>query len=175
MIDINNFWGWLFIITAAIVVIQLIMSIINGTDLDLDLDGDGVADFDLGTLVSPKGILHFLFGGSGYLTLVGPHGWTVWGYLLAIVVGLVVAAVLFLVYYGMSKLADEKRQEEGNELVGRSGVVYLPLNFGTYEISVVRNGRNQTLTVISKSRREDYKTGTSVTIVSFEDGNYYIE
>ena len=173
--DINNFWGWLFIITAAIVVIQLIMSIINGTDLDIDLDGDGVGDFDLGTIVSPKGIMHFIFGGSGYLTLAGKSMWNLKGYLIAVGVGVLVAGVMFLVYYGMSKLADEKKQEVGDDLIGRTGTVYLPSDSaGTYEITVVRNGRAQQMMVKSKSGKE-YKTGDIVSLVSFESGIYYID
>ena len=70
MVILNTFWGWLFLISAALVLVMLIMSIISGTDLDIDLDGDGMADFDLGTIVSPKGVLHFIFGGSGYLSPV---------------------------------------------------------------------------------------------------------
>jgi membrane protein implicated in regulation of membrane protease activity len=151
------------------------MSIVNGTDLDIDLDGDGVGDFDLGTIVSPKGILHFIFGGSGYLTLVGPDKWNFWGYLIAIGVGLLVAGVMFLVYWGMSKLADEKKQETGDDLVGRTGTIYLPTEIkGTYEITIERNGRPQQITVKSKSEKE-YVTGEIVSIVSFELGVYYIE
>ena len=172
--DINNFWGWLFLITAALVLIQLIMSLINGTDLDIDLDGDGFGDFDLGTIVSPKGILHFIFGGSGYLTLIGPSKWNVWGYVVAVLVGILVAGILFLVYWGMSKLADEKKQEVGDDLVGRAGTVYLPSETGTYEITVERNGRLQQVVVISKSGKE-YKTGDIVTIASFDSGVYYID
>lgn len=172
--DINTFWGWLFIITAAIVAIQLIMSIINGTDLDLDLDGDGFGDFDLGTLVSPKGILHFIFGGSGYLTLIGPEKWNAWNYVIAAIIGLFVAGILFLVYWGMSKLADEKKQETGDALVGRTGAVYLPSETGTYEITIERNGRMQQIIVVSKSKKK-YKTGDIVTIISFESGVYCIE
>ena len=171
--DINNFWGWLFIISAAIVVIQLIISIVNGTDLDIDLDGDGVGDFDLGTIVSPKGVLHFIFGGSGYLTLIGPAKWNVWGYVVAVLMGVLVAGIMFLVYWGMSKLADEKKQEAGDALVGRPGPVYLPLETG-YEITVERNGRLQQIVVISKSGKE-YKTGDIVTIASFDSGIYYID
>ena len=175
MIVLNTFWGWLFIISAAIVVVMLIMSIVSGTDLDIDLDGDGMADFDLGTIVSPKGVLHFIFGGSGYLTLIGPEKWNFWGYFVAVLVGLVVAGVMFLVYWGMSKLADEKKQETGDELVGRTGTVYLvDVSPGTYEISVERNGRIQQMVVKSESGKE-YKTGDLVTITKYEGGIYYID
>lgn len=172
--DINNFWGWLFIISAAIVVIQLIMSIVNGTDLDIDLNGDGVADFDLGTIVSPKGVLHFIFGGSGYLTLIGPAKWNVWGYVVAVLMGVLVAGIMFLVYWGMSKLADEKKQEVGEELVGRAGTVYLHVSDNIYEITIVRNGRQENISVLSKSGKE-YKTGDVVKIIEASDSIYYID
>lgn len=172
---LNNFWGILFLIVAAVVLVQVVMSIINGTDLDIDIDGDGSADFDLGTIVSPKGILHFLFGGSGYLTLIGKANWVWWNYLLAILVGLIVAGLMFLLYYGMSKLADEKKQEEGDTLVGRSGTIYLPIDTPkTYEITITRNGRQQNVTVTSKSEKE-YKTGDFVGIIEYSNGIYYIE
>lgn len=172
--DINTFWGWLFIITAALVLIQLIMSIINGTDLDIDLDGDGFGDFDLGTIVSPKGILHFIFGGSGYLTLVGPEKWNVWNYLIAVLVGILVAGILFLVYWGMSKLADEKKQEPVESLVGRSGNVYLPISGDKYEITITRNGRQQNITAVSKSGKT-YSTGDIVTVIEVSGTIIYID
>lgn len=172
--DINTFWGWLFIITAALVLIQLIMSIINGTDLDIDLDGDGFGDFDLGTIVSPKGILHFIFGGSGYLTLIGPEKWNVWGYLIAVLVGILVAGILFLVYWGMSKLADEKKQEPVESLVGRSGSVYLPISGDKYEITITRNGRQQNITAVSKSGKT-YSTGDIVTVIEVSGTIIYID
>jgi len=172
--DINNFWGWLFLITAAIVLIQLIMSIISGTDLDIDLDGDGVGDFDLGTIVSPKGILHFIFGGSGYLTLAGEKMWNVKGYLIAILVGVLVAGIMFLVYWGMSKLSDEKKQEKEEELVGRSGTVYLPISGDKYEITVTRNGRQQSIVAVSKSGKI-YNTGDIVKIIEADETVIYID
>lgn len=171
----NNFWSYLFLIVAAVVVIQLIMSIISGTDLDIDIDGDGVADFDLGVLVSPKGILHFLFGGSGYLTLIGKESRGFWDFVIAVILGIVVAGLMALLYWGMSKLACEKKQEEGEEMIGRTGTIYLVDETpGTYEITVTRNGRQQQMMVKSKSGRE-YKTGEIASICEFSGGIYYIE
>jgi len=170
----NNFWGIATLVLGAIVLVQLILSIINGTDLDFDMDVDGDADFDLGILVSPKGILHFLFGMSLYLMLIGKDNWDVKNYFIAAGVGLLFFGILAGVYYLMSKLQDEKKVEKGDDLVGRPGVVYLRLNGSWYEVTVTINGMSKNLSAQSKSMKE-YRTGDNVNIIEYNNGTYYID
>ena len=170
----NNFWGIATLVLGAIVLVQLILSIINGTDLDIDMDVDGDADFDLGVLISPKGVLHFLFGMSLYLMLIGKENWTVGNYFIGAGIGLVFFAILAGVYYLMSKLQDEKKVEKGNILVGRSGNIYLELTKGClYEITIPINGMSKNIQVQTLSGKE-YSYGDLVSVVKYENGIYYI-
>ena len=95
-------------------------------------------------------------------------------YLIAILVGVLVAGIMFLVYWGMSKLSDEKKQEKEEELVGRSGTVYLPISGDKYEITVTRNGRQQNIVAVSKSGKI-YNTGDIVKIIEADETVIYID
>ena len=145
--------------------------------MDLDVDGDGFGDFDLGTLVSPKGVLHFLFGASWYLVLIKPFrpsSWLWYDWLISIGVGVVVMLLVALLYYAISKLACEKKKESGEELVGRPVSIYLNLGGGNYDATVVSSGMTTTIQVKSVSGKTDYRTGEQVELVKYENGIYFI-
>lgn len=178
MLHFNTFYGIIALITSAIIVIKLLLSAFLGEfDLDGDCDVDsGGGDFDAGMILSPKGIISFLFGGSWYLVLaeyvrtIPPKSLD---YLIAIGVGLVCSICIALVYWGMAKLSCEKKQETGDTLVGRSVEIYLNLDTN-YEVFVTINGAKRRLIVHSKSGKI-YKSGDVSHIIEFVDGKYYIE
>ena len=184
-------YGVLALITGFLFLGQTILGLIGGlgdsldfdtsadTDADLDMDGgDGGAGFELSSLVSPKGFLHFLLGGSWYLVLAdySRGGFVTWyDYLIAIGVGFTLTVILGLIYWGMMKLESHNKQEKGQDLVGRGGTIYLASNdSGIHIINVTINGARTELTVKSKSGKE-YRTGDLVTIQSYENEIYYIE
>jgi hypothetical protein len=183
-----SFYGILALITSFLFIGQMIIGLIGGigdgldldtdTDSETDVGSDDTAGFELSSLVSPKGALHFLLGGSWYLVLADytRGGFLTWyDYLIAIGVGFILALIMALVYWGMSKLADEKKKESGTELVGRGGSIYLANNDSSIHIiSIVLNGATSDLTVKSKSGKK-YEVGDLVTILSYENGIYYIE
>lgn len=186
-LNFNSFYGWIAIISSVIFIIQVILTFIGGfgdfdldtdTDTDTDVDsGGGSGGFDLSSLVSPKGALHFLLGSSWCLVLFEyEKGSLIWyDWIIAIVVGFLLALVLALVYWGMMKLAKENNPENGETLVGRSGTVYLADNDNNiYIITTVINGASTELTTKSESEKK-YNTGDLVTISSYEKGIYYIE
>lgn len=189
--NFNNFYGILALITAFLFLGQTILGLIGGfgdgldldadTDADLDVDGgdSGGVGFELSSLVSPKGFLHFLLGGSWYLVLANyvRGGFVTWyDYLIAIGVGFLLTLALGLIYWSMMKLESPNKPEQGDMLVGRSGSIYLAGSEGSdvHIINVTINGAKTELTVKSKSQKE-YKTGDLVAIQSYENGIYYIE
>jgi len=183
-----SFYGFIALLTSLLFLGQLVLGLIGGLDFGIDVDVDSDTDldvsadndvgFEISSLVSPKGILHFLLGGSWYLVLAeytrgGSLTW--YDYLIAIGVGFILALMMALLYWGMSKLESEKKKESGEDLVGRGGTIYLASNeSGIHIITTVINGASTELTVKSKSGKE-YKTGDLVTIQSYEQGIYYIE
>jgi hypothetical protein len=184
--NFTSFYGILALVTSFLFIGQIILGLIGGlgdsidfdTDSDTDVDVNSDSGFELSSLVSPKGVLHFLLGGSWYLLLADytRGGFLTWyDYLIAIGVGFILALIMALVYWGMSKLADEKKKESGTELVGRGGSIYLANNENSIHIiSIILNGATSDLTVKSKSGKK-YEVGDLVTILSYENGIYYIE
>lgn len=184
-----SFYGFIALITSCIFVIQFILGLIGGigdsldidvdadADTDVDVDSDGGAGFELSSLMSPKGFLHFLLGGSWYLVLAEyVRGNVTWyDYLIAIGVGFLTALMMGLLYWVMMKLESKPKQEEGLELVGRSGEIYLSdSERNRHVINVVISGSKTDLTTKSKSGKA-YKIGELVTIVEYKDGIYYID
>lgn len=51
-----------------IFILQFIISWVAG-ELDVDVDFDGDADFDIGDVVSFKGLIHFLMGFGGWTSI----------------------------------------------------------------------------------------------------------
>lgn len=184
----NSVYGIIALISGSVMVLQLVLTLIFGgldidTDTDADVDADGDADgdsgssgaFELTSLISPKGILHFLVGGSWYLVLAEYVRGSLLArdWIIAIVVGFICSLLIGLLYWGMYKLQCEKVKESGNELIGRSGEVYLCVD-NNYEIYVPINGMKSRLVVLSKSGKK-YNTGDLCTIISYENGVYFIE
>lgn len=185
--NFNSLYGFIAVLTAFLFIGQTILGLIGGigdgldfdadTDTDVDLDGSD-AGFELSSLVSPKGFLHFLLGGSWYLVLADyvRGGFVTWyDYLIAIGVGFILTIALGLVYWTMMKLESPNKPEQGQDLIGRGGTIYLASNdSGIHIINTTINGARTELTVKSKSGKE-YNTGDLVTIQSYKNGIYYIE
>lgn len=184
-------YGFIALISGIFIVLQLVISLFfGGLDIDIDTDTDVDAPdssdtnagsggaFELMSLLSPKGILHFLFGGSWYLVLAEYSRGGILltrDWFIAIGVGFLCSLVICLLYWGMSKLQCEKEQESGEILVGRSGEIYLHVSgVNKYEINVVINGMKRQLSVVSESDKE-YKVGEICVIKSYKDNVYYIE
>lgn len=149
-------------------VIQFIASWFLG---DLDIDAD--ADFDVGDLVSFKGLIHFIMGFSGWILIsdrVRELQW--WDYGIAVVVGLLFVLVLYHLYKLCMKLQHDPPREEGLALVDKMGKIYVHTADG-YIIQVEINGHLEELYVKSKTNKV-YKPEERVRIMSYEDGEYFI-
>lgn len=159
----------------SIFIIKVVLAIF-GAEFDFDFDGDGVVDMDLGSIVSFKGLLHFILGFSTWL-MANDH----WGvvttktYIAAVVIGILTTVVLFFIYKLVLKAETIPAKLSGKQLVGRRGVVTggglleddhflyivaLSLPYGTQEIMA----RSETV----------YKEGDPVKLKKEENGIYFI-
>lgn len=155
-----------------IFIIRFILSCIGG---DIELDGD----LDLGDVVSFKGLIHFLMGLFGWLSVKGflTHSIQWYDYLIGFVVGLIFVIVLFYVYKFMMKLESKPTILLGNDLIGHSGTIYFKnytdKNTGLhhYIITINNGGGTVELSAISK---ELFHTGDSITIKNYSNSYYII-
>lgn len=166
----------LAIVAYSIFLIQFIISMCGGTDLDMDIDfdGDGFGDLSWGDIFSFKGIIHFLMGFAGWLSLTSYNGTIAWyDYLIAIALG--IGFVIGLMYLGLLllKLKHEPSGQTPQDYLGHKGIVtivseeenayYVTMqDFCGYELKAYSIDGNK------------YKTGDEVIINSFNDGKYYI-
>ena len=181
LLNFSSLPGYIAIISLILVVIMLIFSLIGFVDTDIDgIDGGDLSggDFDISTIISPKGFLHFLLGSSWYLVLIQPtrpNGvWLYYDWIIAIIVGVVLALMMAGIYFFMNKLACEKKKESGEELVGRSVTIYLHTKGGSYDARVKYSGMTTTIPVVSLSGYDKYQVGEQIEIVKYEKGIYYI-
>ena len=148
-------------------IIQFLLSVIFGLESDVDTD---TSDSDLFTF---KGVIHFGIGYSWWMVIHSQD--TSWStHAIAFLLGSLVMIVLWLTYWGVSKLKKEIIQETGEDLVGQSGEVYTKdKKTGEYTITVVVNGaRREIGSVVSLG--ENPKSGQTVIIKEYKDGKYFI-
>lgn len=161
----------LALVSTGIFLLQFVISIFFG-GLDIDVDGDTNVDFDLGSLFSFKGLIHFLIGfGWTKVLFVGDAWYT---YALAVVVGMVFMLVLFYTYMLAFRLQDLRKPEPPVSIVGRAGRIYINQGDGRYTVFVLRDGAERELDVVSESGRTDYKTDEVVTVKEYRDNKYFI-
>ena len=108
-----EWYNILFFTCLAIFLIKMVITLFLG-DADVDFDVDGDVDFDVSSMVSFKGVLHFLLGFSSYLAAVahfdtsfalfGPYKFSIGDYIMAIGCGFLFMLALFYLYKLMMKL-----------------------------------------------------------------------
>jgi hypothetical protein len=155
-------------VTFCIFAIKLLCALI-GFDFEADVD------FDFGDIISFKGIVHFLMGFSGYLSIMFHNG-TYNGtkdIAYAGIIGLIVMILLYFTYILIYKLDSPHKTKTGRQLVGYKATI----NFikdkdkHLYLIDVVVDMNS--ITVSAKSDRS-YKVGDEVIISQFKDNLYLI-
>ena len=172
---LTTFYYSLAIAAYSIFLIQFIISMCGGTDLDtdIDFDGDGFSDLSWGDIFSFKGIIHFLMGFAGWLSLSSYTGTVAWyDYFIAFALGIVFVIVLMYVGILLLRLKHEPTGQTAQDYLGHKGIVtivseeenvyYIAMqDFCGYELKVYSTG-------------DKYKLGDEVIINSFNDGKYYI-
>lgn len=165
----------LALFTTLILVGQLLISFFIGADSDIDVDGDSSGDFDVSTIFSPKGILHFVCGSSWYLVSLGKTVYSFSDYAISGCIGLLFTLIMVGVYWLMFKLQKEIIPEKEQDLVGRSGSIYQKIDDkGNYIINIEINGALRELGVRAEDINSDYKPLEKVSIKKYENNIYYI-
>lgn len=166
---VSNMWLGIAIFCTGWFIIQFLMSVIFGLDSDIDISGD----FDATDLLSFKGLIHFGIGYSWWMVIHSQN--TSWStHALAFLLGSLVMVVLWLTYWGISKLRKEIIPERGEALVGKSGVVYTKdLITGEYTVTLEINGAMREIQSV-ESLGEDPKPGQTVIIKEYKEGKYFI-
>ena len=151
----------MFIICAAIIVAQFALAML-GADLDIDFDADGNIDVDGGSIISFKGIIHFLLGFSAWLAGQSRFVGTITpsDYLIAVGIGVVFTVALYYLYKALSKLSNEIKPES---LIGKTAYVTVKLSENFYSIKAIQNGAYREFTAYSET---DYEVGDKAEIIS---------
>ena len=95
----------LFFLVLGFFIVKTIISWVFG-DIDFDFDADGDIDFDLSSVLSFKGILHFLLGFSTYLSAIARfdssystdtiYQFSIMNYIIAIIIGIIFDAIIWV-------------------------------------------------------------------------------
>jgi len=155
-------------VTFCIFVLKLLCALI-GFDFEADID------FDFGDIISFKGIVHFLMGFSGYLSIMFHNG-TYSGtkdIVCAGIIGLIVMILLYFTYMLIYKLDSPHETKTGEQLVGRKATINSieDKEKHLYSIDVVVNMNS--ITVRAQSDKS-YRVGDEVIISQFKDNLYLI-
>lgn len=146
----------LLLISACVLIGQTILSFIGG-EIDVDMD----TDLDSSDMLSFKGIVHFIFGFSLTLTVMG--GVSLLSTFVAVLVGLLFTVILFYLYkYIYTYLRQEITYQ--NEIKDAPAQVYYwdsELNRG--EVVVKLEGRLVYVDAVS-TKNVNYQSGDNVIV-----------
>ncbi len=162
-------------IAYGIFIVQFILSWFGG-DTDLDVDLDGNFDMDVGDLVSFKGLIHFLMGSFGWLSIKNLTSEVQWyDFLIALVIGILFVTILYYLYKLVLRLQHQVIPEEGEDLIGKSGIIYLKMGMFRYILTVEINGGTEEIRAYPENSDLSYEIGDQVVITKFEDKFYYFK
>lgn len=161
---------YIAIIATAIFLIQFIISMFFG-DMDTDVDANLDMDFDLGSMLSFKGLTHFCIGMGWYMYIAG-NG-SIFSYSIGILIGLFFVVVLWFLYKKAYQLQKERKPETTGDLLGRECTIYSQ-NGDRLVVQIAMNGALRELDVRSSGGKK-YQTGDRVSICKIEEGTIYIQ
>lgn len=162
-------------IAYGIFILQFVISWVAG-EFDVDVDFDGDADFDIGDVVSFKGVIHFLMGFGGWTSTKQLLGYEVtWiDWLIGFFIGLVFVFMLYHLYKFCMKLQNLPTDEPTTNLVGRTATIYVHLGDGRHLAYVDISGSLREVEVVSLNKKI-YPVNEPVTIRKYEDNKLYID
>lgn len=170
---ITTIYYSLAIIAYSIFLIQFTMSMfgVGDTDVDLDIDGDSIGDLSWGDIFSFKGLIHFLMGCAGWLSLRSYTGNLQWfDYPIAIVLGFVFILILVMVTKALLKLKHEPTGQTEEDFIGHVGVITVVNDDNTYYVTMPEFFGYE----LKAYSDRKYKLGEEVFILKSENGKYYI-
>lgn len=167
-----NFYYLVAGIAYGIFILQFIISQFAG-DMDVDIDADGDADFDVTSLVSFKGLVHFCMGCFGWLALKQTHGEvTYWDWFIGFLIGIIFLIVLYFIYKLIIKFNHVPLVDSGEQLIGKEGIVrFITDNYVLIVIS--NNGESQEI-IAYNSEPTPINHGQKVVIKKYINGKYFI-
>lgn len=168
-----------YIIAGVVYTIFLIRIIALWTIGDFDFSFD--TDFSLGDIISFKGLLHFLMGFAGYMSLKYYIGDIpdFLDYIIASILGVIFIFILYFIYKLIYNLNSTTKPLTGRELVGRTGIIQAKLGCDdsglTFYYTVSVNNNVGSVNVDAHSDRL-MPTGSNVELLDYKDFglSYYI-
>lgn len=160
----------------SIFLIQFLVAVLGGSDLDMDIDfdGDGVGDLSWGDIFSFKGVIHFLMGFAGWLSLTSYTSTVVWyDYLIALAFGIVFVLALFYLGLLLLKLKQEPTGEKSKDFVGAKGTITIVCKDepGYYYVTLFGHASTE---LKVRSEKHEYNLGDEVVIQSYVNEQFYI-
>lgn len=175
----SNLYLFAALVSTGIFLLQFILSIFVGSmDTDIDVNADGNTDIDMSSVLSFKGLIHFCMGFGWFMFLCRPPYSTL-QYLGAFLSGVFFVFILTWIYKLCYKLKQENKPEQGQDLIGRSCVIYNRCGESgnersEYVVSITINGAQRELTVKSINRN-NYQEGDRLILKEYKEGIYYID
>lgn len=177
---ITQWYYLLFFVSIAFFLIKTVISWVAG-EVDVDFDADGDTDFDVSSMFSFKGCLHFLLGFSTFLSAVAKFehptesyvSFSGFEYVCAAFVGVIFTVVLFILYKTMMKLnhnTDNMPNFDGCECS-----ILTKNDDGTYGVLIkTYNGTYKKDYPIARFFEGSLSIGSTHKIQQIADGSYYI-
>lgn len=166
----TEFGTYVFFVIALLFVIQFVL-IFAGSDFDFD------TDFDASDMFSFKGITHFLLGFSIIWALYGIN--TIYFVGGAILTGLIFVFSLGYIYkFIYKKLSNEIKPETNEDLINRTGKIYIVLDNENAIIKTIVNGAEREIEAKFNLAYEDDskpQCGDPVKIIDVRNGRIIIE
>lgn len=169
---LTNIYYSLAIFAYSSFLLQFILSLFGAnSDVDLDIDGDGSCDLSWGDIFSFKGIIHFLMGFAGWLSLKSYNNSLEWfDYPIAILCGISFFLIIFLLGRLLLRFKHEPHGATENDFDGCKGVITIVGEDNTYSVMLPEyNGYE-----ITAYSEKQYTLGQEVTIFVTKDKKYYI-
>lgn len=170
-----NFYYLVAAVSYGIFIIQFILSWFGG-DADLDIDLDGEFDMDVSDLVSFKGLIHFLMGASGWLSIKNLTSSVEWyDFLIALAIGILFVIILYYLYKLILHLQHQVIPEEGEALIGKTCTVYIRMGMYQYILTTEINGTSEEIRAYPEVPDLSYEPGDQVSITKYEEGKYFFK
>lgn len=176
--------AWYYILFFSVLVFFLFKTVLSWMfgDTDVDFDADDDIDFDVSSMLSFKGVLHFLLGFSTYLSAtahfdrtyneIGYYQFTWVHYTIAVAIGVLFMIGLWYLYKLMMKLNHSNQNNP--DFVGCDCSVLTNLGGGRYVVSIRTALGTFKKTLYHISKNTDIQIGSELRIAKNLSTNEYV-
>lgn len=175
---------WYYILFFSVLVFFILKTILSLAfgDTDVDFDADGDVDFDISSMLSFKGILHFMLGFSTYLAAtakfdrtydgIGTYQFTWDNYVIASIIGLAFMYGLWHLYKLMMKFNHSN--ENNPDFVGCKCNILTNLGNGRYVVLIKTPLGTFKETMYHIYNKSDIAIGTSMKVMKTINDKRYV-